>query len=140
MIRRPPRSTQSRSSAASDVYKRQGENAGFLEAGHVGGQFFALEAIDGTFRRGPDGELEALHGLAVPELDGPHDIVGAAQRDGAGAQGHDVRIVANFNGLLGADLHAVVAFPALVRLLVCLLYTSNAADDLLSVDLGGSPI
>jgi len=25
MIRRPPRSTQSRSSAASDVYKRQGE-------------------------------------------------------------------------------------------------------------------
>eukprot|EP00657_Telonema_sp_P-1_P010007 TRINITY_DN4297_c0_g1_i1.p1 TRINITY_DN4297_c0_g1~~TRINITY_DN4297_c0_g1_i1.p1 ORF type:complete len:129 (-),score=37.17 TRINITY_DN4297_c0_g1_i1:230-616(-) len=27
MIRRPPRSTQSRSSAASDVYKRQGINA-----------------------------------------------------------------------------------------------------------------
>ena len=26
MIRRPPRSTQSRSSAASDVYKRQGEH------------------------------------------------------------------------------------------------------------------
>src|SRR5450756_3174508 len=26
MIRRPPRSTQSRSSAASDVYKRQGSN------------------------------------------------------------------------------------------------------------------
>ena len=26
MIRRPPRSTQSRSSAASDVYKRQDEN------------------------------------------------------------------------------------------------------------------
>src|SRR5450756_3132177 len=35
MIRRPPRSTQSRSSAASDVYKRQGCGpglAGFLEA------------------------------------------------------------------------------------------------------------
>src|SRR5680860_401442 len=27
MIRRPPRSTQSRSSAASDVYKRQGESS-----------------------------------------------------------------------------------------------------------------
>ena len=27
MIRRPPRSTQSRSSAASDVYKRQGADA-----------------------------------------------------------------------------------------------------------------
>ena len=28
MIRRPPRSTQSRSSAASDVYKRQGDGVG----------------------------------------------------------------------------------------------------------------
>ena len=28
MIRRPPRSTQSRSSAASDVYKRQGLTSG----------------------------------------------------------------------------------------------------------------
>src|SRR5665809_171221 len=28
MIRRPPRSTQSRSSAASDVYKRQGHHGG----------------------------------------------------------------------------------------------------------------
>ena len=28
MIRRPPRSTLDRSSAASDVYKRQGDNAG----------------------------------------------------------------------------------------------------------------
>eukprot|EP01017_Pseudomicrothorax_dubius_P035511 TRINITY_DN497_c0_g1_i1.p1 TRINITY_DN497_c0_g1~~TRINITY_DN497_c0_g1_i1.p1 ORF type:complete len:162 (+),score=48.62 TRINITY_DN497_c0_g1_i1:28-513(+) len=30
MIRRPPRSTQSRSSAASDVYKRQGINAEYM--------------------------------------------------------------------------------------------------------------
>src|SRR5450756_3252133 len=33
MIRRPPRSTQSRSSAASDVYKRQGETDLFLAVG-----------------------------------------------------------------------------------------------------------
>ena len=32
MIRRPPRSTQSRSSAASDVYKRQAYNAVALGA------------------------------------------------------------------------------------------------------------
>src|SRR5450756_2715609 len=32
MIRRPPRSTQSRSSAASDVYKRQVSDVGFLVA------------------------------------------------------------------------------------------------------------
>src|SRR5450756_2848248 len=31
MIRRPPRSTQSRSSAASDVYKRQGEIAEMID-------------------------------------------------------------------------------------------------------------
>src|SRR5665809_174994 len=34
MIRRPPRSTQSRSSAASDVYKRQAEIRGKI--GHLG--------------------------------------------------------------------------------------------------------
>src|SRR5450756_1686141 len=33
MIRRPPRSTQSRSSAASDVYKRQGVSHHRLKAG-----------------------------------------------------------------------------------------------------------
>src|SRR5450756_3146312 len=32
MIRRPPRSTQSRSSAASDVYKRQVHGLGYVEA------------------------------------------------------------------------------------------------------------
>eukprot|EP00657_Telonema_sp_P-1_P000114 TRINITY_DN101_c0_g1_i3.p2 TRINITY_DN101_c0_g1~~TRINITY_DN101_c0_g1_i3.p2 ORF type:complete len:169 (+),score=57.66 TRINITY_DN101_c0_g1_i3:106-612(+) len=35
MIRRPPRSTQSRSSAASDVYKRQGESQEDLLLGQV---------------------------------------------------------------------------------------------------------
>ena len=38
MIRRPPRSTQSRSSAASDVYKRQGGQrraGGLPRAGHA---------------------------------------------------------------------------------------------------------
>src|SRR5680860_1001570 len=35
MIRRPPRSTQSRSSAASDVYKRQAVRAARAHAGHT---------------------------------------------------------------------------------------------------------
>ena len=43
MIRRPPRSTQSRSSAASDVYKRQGAKRAVLgleddSAGRAGGR------------------------------------------------------------------------------------------------------
>src|SRR5450756_2845388 len=37
MIRRPPRSTQSRSSAASDVYKRQPRGLGATRAGELGG-------------------------------------------------------------------------------------------------------
>src|SRR5450756_3105412 len=37
MIRRPPRSTQSRSSAASDVYKRQFEDLGLKYIGPVDG-------------------------------------------------------------------------------------------------------
>ncbi len=43
MIRRPPRSTPIKSSAASDVYKRQPTGAAGLAAG-VGGQ--ALSPID----------------------------------------------------------------------------------------------
>ena len=37
MIRRPPRSTLDRSSAASDVYKRQGLRSGGFEARFAGG-------------------------------------------------------------------------------------------------------
>src|SRR5450756_300220 len=42
MIRRPPRSTQSRSSAASDVYKRQALVAGARLPGWTGGDGFFL--------------------------------------------------------------------------------------------------
>ena len=38
MIRRPPRSTLDRSSAASDVYKRQDQGVGLLGQGIIGGQ------------------------------------------------------------------------------------------------------
>src|SRR5450756_1592843 len=50
MIRRPPRSTQSRSSAASDVYKRQVD---YLEksyaAGRIPGSFFKREGRPSEF-------------------------------------------------------------------------------------------
>src|SRR5680860_294061 len=45
MIRRPPRSTQSRSSAASDVYKRQLERALEIDLGAL------LQILLGNFRK-----------------------------------------------------------------------------------------
>ena len=56
MIRRPPRSTLDRSSAASDVYKRQGGNAEFSSrdasegAGFSGGnaEFSSRDASEGA--------------------------------------------------------------------------------------------
>src|SRR5680860_401857 len=52
MIRRPPRSTQSRSSAASDVYKRQGLAAeivvGTTPGGVLGGTWGSPTLDDGT--------------------------------------------------------------------------------------------
>src|SRR5450756_2366822 len=60
MIRRPPRSTQSRSSAASDVYKRQvrrqawryrladAEESPLPRAGELSGFFFTFEGCEGS--------------------------------------------------------------------------------------------
>ena len=43
MIRRPPRSTQSRSSAASDVYKRQALKAAIAEIDWNGFEIMRIE-------------------------------------------------------------------------------------------------
>eukprot|EP01017_Pseudomicrothorax_dubius_P049158 TRINITY_DN909_c0_g1_i10.p1 TRINITY_DN909_c0_g1~~TRINITY_DN909_c0_g1_i10.p1 ORF type:complete len:142 (-),score=26.36 TRINITY_DN909_c0_g1_i10:45-470(-) len=48
MIRRPPRSTQSRSSAASDVYKRQGINAEYMGKGNMN----AIGSFDDILKEG----------------------------------------------------------------------------------------
>ena len=51
MIRRPPISTQSRSSAASDVYKRQVGNIGFI--GNPALKTLASDLIDGIVFTAP---------------------------------------------------------------------------------------
>src|SRR5680860_1917241 len=96
MIRRPPRSTQSRSSAASDVYKRQGADAAHPRLVEVGAEHElirmeellvalilldpvalvgeALELVDGLFHGGGEVGTLALHhgqGDAVHE---EHDV------------------------------------------------------------------
>src|SRR5450756_76201 len=67
MIRRPPRSTQSRSSAASDVYKRQPVsvlNARWDED-HVTGRHRVPPALDHNLPRSLDHEVLVLERMAV---------------------------------------------------------------------------
>src|SRR5450756_3175036 len=92
MIRRPPRSTQSRSSAASDVYKRQA-------------------------RRRVRNPLALPLSPFLLERE-PHL--------------HDEYLVEK--GAVAGFLERLGPFRD------CLLYTSDAADDLLCVDLGGRRI
>src|SRR5678815_117566 len=81
MIRRPPRSTLDRSSAASDVYKRQGltvqvrQRAGLIQPHHSGARY-CLCAIE---RKGCSGSRRETH-ISVDD--------GGRIRIGKGA-GHD---------------------------------------------------
>src|SRR5450756_65838 len=172
MIRRPPRSTQSRSSAASDVYKRQ-----VLPPGRTLGPP-ATEHVCGSVAANPQLVRGDVH---VRVLGAPHDA-----RDPSGALGvtisgdvgipdeHErdvtrplahlelrarVELGRNVMGIdvLGVDSGVVYrAHTGSVLIIVesgepggqaldgclevggqvddCLLYTSDAADDLLCVD------
>src|SRR5450756_1401656 len=64
MIRRPPRSTQSRSSAASDVYKRQPRRDGIHCIGIVGAQEF--ERLFGEHHAEPPG---GAGGILLEQVD-----------------------------------------------------------------------
>ena len=145
MIRRPPRSTQSRSSAASDVYKRQGIRVLWAPQADqriqhkVGNKHPAAQALTHdevrnlvSFRRkaikcrkriGVQGAVTADKGVC--EQAGRF-IVEASdkclpQRRGLRRAGQ-IKNLADFLNAL------------------CLLYTSDAADDLLCGNLGGCRI
>src|SRR5450756_49339 len=136
MIRRPPRSTQSRSSAASDVYKRQGGPRPRRDI-HAGAE---------------------LLGAGVPGRREGHRAVRSRPRGRKRysrmrlhkARGHREDRSARRGLLLllrGYRLLPEGARERVPRLLLrpghreaCLLYTSDAADDLLCVDLGGRRI
>src|SRR5450756_2446957 len=115
MIRRPPRSTQSRSSAASDVYKRQILIRGARQ----------LVTVRGTRgpRRGPSlNELNVIQDGAILIRDGILVEIGPSRRVENLAQARDAieinaagRVV--MPGFVDAHTH------------LCLLYTSDAADD-----------
>src|SRR5665648_1289190 len=98
MIRRPPRSTLSSSSAASDVYKRQASTS-------TSGQIIDWQEFDVGWDDLHDEGTEGAHHARVARFLIDHHV--------------DV-VVAEHMG--------------------CLLYTSDAADEEDSVDLGGRRI
>src|SRR3990172_6177670 len=95
---------------------RGGEEANLFDFCHVRFRL-ALEGIDRAFGSGPDRELEPLQD-PVAELHGPHDGIRAAHGDDVAAHGVEVLVAPDLDRLLRADLDAVVALPALLRLLV----------------------
>src|SRR5450756_832201 len=97
MIRRPPRSTQSRSSAASDVYKRQDQHLVQADASAVAGAE-ALRAAHGVVHAdallGRRSKAELLParvaeglGLAAVRAESPHESL---RDEAAPGRGHQV--------------------------------------------------
>ena len=123
MRRRPPRSTQSRSSAASDVYKRQGEymdpESPEFDNYFCFGSLFGPTPIDFKF----DFNGKRIRLCLNYRLGDFTQIVPFylwnKKGEGFGQYGND------------SDKQTWD------RTQICLLYTSDAADDLLCVDLGG---
>eukprot|EP00657_Telonema_sp_P-1_P006630 TRINITY_DN2585_c0_g1_i2.p1 TRINITY_DN2585_c0_g1~~TRINITY_DN2585_c0_g1_i2.p1 ORF type:complete len:197 (+),score=79.41 TRINITY_DN2585_c0_g1_i2:49-639(+) len=181
MIRRPPRYTQSRSSAASDVYKRQASTA--ISINNNGGERLGLQRIESqrvldqsqvlssSIQNSSSMSMQPLK-TNVWSLCGPTDSEGnigvfkseeatdmgleqdqgsTSSRSGFGPNSGYIREVAAYK----LDHHSWVGVPPTiayklmvegqavegsVQSFICLLYTSDAADDLLCVYLGGRRI
>src|SRR5450756_3174364 len=116
MIRRPPRSTQSRSSAASDVYKRQ-----------LHGR---ATRVDVT--RALDTVEEHLNEQAQhPAPARAAGAQGSAHGDGADQHGDRLRRPGGWaRRVRDVMTTSVVTVDRLTPYKDCLLYTSDAADDL----------
>src|SRR5262245_58724744 len=82
-----------------------------------GGRRQVVVGLDRSPRRRANGELEALH-LTVPELDRPHDGIRAAKGRETRPERHHVAVAAHGDRALRTRLHARVALPAEIGLLV----------------------
>src|SRR5450756_2858144 len=144
MIRRPPRSTQSRSSAASDVYKRQLykdlRDRTEVFDGVIARASAPVSVSDGGTSERARAEL--VSGNLFPVL-GVQPTLGRAiapsDDTAPGASPVVMLSAAYWKKRFGAS-PGIVGRKILVNAHPCLLYTSDAADDLLCVDLGGRRI
>src|SRR5450756_426451 len=175
MIRRPPRSTQSRSSAASDVYKRQLMGSTYQHVIPETPQPWSDYFYSGSWWKAAP---KRYWGAADPPVETgvcePHDVHKIGYRTliptrYMTAVGEDYTV--RMEGCFGCPLRCHIAShvpsaekwgtsPDVVNTCTgmflanfipaanytknlseaCLLYTSDAADDLLCVDLGGRRI
>src|SRR5450756_3240426 len=129
MIRRPPRSTQSRSSAASDVYKRQTfpHNPSLEYDLLVKNTLHQARAQvkANAENTGFDSQIPYLWGTA-------EDKFGNANEGWDDYGPYYTPQIAQYYGSMGQTVETPYK--------TCLLYTSDAADELLCVDLGGRRI
>ena len=140
MVRRPPRSTLDRSSAASDVYKRQGHRRVAVPPRDDGA------AVDGQQVAGAQNALtgDAVHHLLV---DRRAEGMPVARHLG---EGRTPAVVADVSLGQAVQLDGGYAFgdrgadelkgAGVEQASDCLLYTSDAADGRTRVNLGGRGI
>ena len=134
MIRRPPRSTLDRSSAASDVYKRQDEEVAVA----LGGDAEVLVLVRQAVGRGAGKvarQLEPLDHVVHEPFGVGHAFLDENERPSPQVFWH-VEVGRGHVEIVLAGRAAVVNG----QVVSCLLYTSDAADERSSVDLGGRRI
>ena len=145
MLRRPPRSTQSRSSAASEVYKRQ-DQIGLIVT-HVDDQgFLSVAPIGGVAPLLVPGRRFVVHGRggAVPAVGGrkPSHIIPVEERRTApdwpeqfldiGAAGREAaleRVAVGDPVPFAPDFVELAPGIVAAQALDCLLYTSPSPRD-----------
>src|SRR5680860_1916683 len=112
MIRRPPRSTQSRSSAASDVYKRQSYSCVRLRPSCGRDETRFLLAVPRPSHRRKASRLHVLveeahqiqgHLRAEDGVEGPVGLVSGTDEDSLGRQGVHVRCAVELRGYVGEE-------------------------------------
>ena len=132
MIRRPPRSTLDRSSAASDVYKRQ---AHLIFDTATKALLEQIETIIKLIRSKGVG----IYFCTQDPSDVPESVLGQL---GLKVQ-HSLRAFTAKDRTTikkTAQNYPITEFYDTEELITCLLYTSDAADEWSSVDLGGRRI
>src|SRR5450756_1099366 len=131
MIRRPPRSTQSRSSAASDVYKRQ-----FLDREEQPSPDRKRARGVGVVTR-----ISLMWDERSNHLLSPNSTCAAStsvtSRRAVDAADRVKSSSASAKWTMKPPLLSASIASIRTPFHFCLLYTSDAADDLLCVDLGG---